>query len=199
MFVAAEGLTHSFSPDSPLFADLNFTVSSGQLVAITGPSGSGKSTLLSILAGWELPSGGTISFKDVVKRSWVFQNPHGVAGRTGLDHVVLPLLARGMTRKTAEIEAARIMDGLKLGHVSGRPYRALSGGEAQRLMMARALCTDPDLLLMDEPTAQLDPQNAMEVIATLQTLAGRGPAVVIATHDPEVRAACDAEIRLGRL
>ncbi|HLT09663.1 MAG TPA: ATP-binding cassette domain-containing protein, partial [Micromonosporaceae bacterium] len=121
---------------------------------------------------------------------WVFQNPHGVAQRTALDHVVLPMLARGMRRAEASREAMSLLREFDLEATALRRFGELSGGEGQRLMLARALARDAGLVLVDEPTAQLDHTNALSVIRVLHAMAGRGAVVVIATHDPRVRDAC---------
>ncbi|AAT89613.1 ABC transporter, ATP-binding protein [Leifsonia xyli subsp. xyli str. CTCB07] len=110
--------------------------------------------------------------------------------RTALDHAVFPLLTRGLSRRQAEAEGLRTLALFGLESVAHRPFRALSGGEAQRLMLARAVSAAPGLLLVDEPTAQLDTHTAHEVSATLGQVASSGSIVVVATHDPDTRAAC---------
>lgn len=187
--VVADRLGHSFG-DSSLFQELSFTLTPGEIVGVCGPSGSGKSTLLSILAGWLEPSEGNITFDRISRRGWVFQNPHGVPRRTALDHVVFPLLAKGLTRRLAEPRGREALGRFGLNYVAERRFHELSGGEAQRLMLARAYCTAPELLLVDEPTAQLDRATASTVNSTLSGIADDGVIVVIATHDTETRQAC---------
>jgi lipoprotein-releasing system ATP-binding protein len=192
----ASGLTHAHPGGSELFQPLTFVLTPGEIVGICGPSGSGKSTLLSLLAGWETPRSGRVIRRGIGTVRWVFQNPHGVSRRSALDHVVFPLLAKGARRRDAEEDARRIMEMFALTEVQNREFRALSGGEAQRLMLARAVSTAPDLLLVDEPTAQLDQRTAGTVNATLGNIAASGSIVVIATHDPGTRAACTKVIDL---
>jgi len=144
--------------------------------------------MLSLLAGWESPTRGTIRRVGVVKVGWVFQNPHGVAHRLALDHVAFPFLCRGLRRHAAETEARDVLERFGLGTVANREFAALSGGEAQRLMLARAVATAPDLLLVDEPTAQLDRAMAASVTATLVNLVDEDTLLVVATHDADVRA-----------
>jgi lipoprotein-releasing system ATP-binding protein len=191
------GLGHAFPGQAALFTGLDATLRSGEVVAAVGPSGSGKSTLLGIIAGWTAPTEGKVERPQGIRTAWVFQNPHGVARRTALDHVVLPLLARGLSREQAELDARAIMTTFGLAAVADRDFAALSGGEGQRLMLGRALAGAPDLMLVDEPTAQLDPTSAASVIEVLAALAGRGCLVVIATHDPRVRDACTRTIDLA--
>ncbi|MFF2623617.1 ATP-binding cassette domain-containing protein [Oerskovia jenensis] len=188
--VRAEGLGHRFAGTQMLFEDLSFTIGPGEVVGVCGPSGCGKSTLLSILAGWETPTTGTLTTAGIARTGWVFQNPYGVPRRSALDHVAFPLLTQGASRAQAQEEALRVMRLFNLEVTADRPFAALSGGEAQRLMLARAVCTAPDLLLVDEPTAQLDIHTAATVNETLGHIAEAGSIVVIATHDPDTRAAC---------
>lgn len=191
------GLSHHFGENPELFAQVEFDLRPGQVVGLCGPSGSGKSTLLSIIAGWQQPSQGRIEREHIRRTAWVFQNPHGVARRTAIDHVVLPLLGSGRSRSEAEDEAMMILTLFGLAEISGRLFRDLSGGEAQRLMLARAVAAKPDLLLVDEPTAQLDQHTAATVNATLSNIAHSNAIVVIATHDPVTRAACTHVIDLA--
>lgn len=195
--IEADGLGHGFPGGVPLFEQVSFSFTRGDIVAICGPSGSGKSTLLSILAGWESPLAGKVNRKGISSTGWVFQNPHGVAGRTARDHVAFPLLTNGQSRRTADIHAQAVLDNFGLTDVAHRPFRALSGGEAQRLMLARAVCIAPDLLLVDEPTAQLDQTTARTVNATLQRIADGGSIVIIATHDHGTRDACAYTVDLA--
>jgi len=195
--VVEHGLAHEFPGTRRLFSNLELSLVPGEVVAVVGPSGSGKSTLLSILAGWVKPVEGTVTWSGVESTGWVFQNPHGVPRRTALDHVVLPLLAHGLRRRDAEREAYQIMGRFGLIEVANRAFRSLSGGEAQRLMLARAVGSSYDLLLVDEPTAQLDMATAATVDAVLANIAQDDVIVVVATHDPRTRDACTRVIDLA--
>jgi len=194
--VTISDLAHSFPGTGRLFERLNAELSLGDLVAVTGPSGSGKSTLLSLLAQWEKPTQGSVTLTGIDSVGWVFQNPHGVARRSALDHVALPLVAKGQDREKANTEALAIMARFHLGGVADQPFATLSGGEGQRLMLARAVAKNPSLLLVDEPTAQLDPKSAATVNAVLRELASQSAIVVVATHDPDTRDACLSHIDL---
>lgn len=195
--VIGENLAHRFPGTDVLFEQLSFTLQPGHTVAVCGPSGCGKSTLLSILAGWEKPWSGTVTRYGIDRIGWVFQNPYGVVERSALDHVVFPLVAKGLTRGDAELQALEAMALFDLEYAADRPFSALSGGEAQRLMLARAVCAHPDMLLVDEPTAQLDTRTAHSVSKVLGNLAGRGMIVVVATHDRDTRDACQQVIDLA--
>jgi ABC-type lipoprotein export system ATPase subunit len=194
--VRAIGLGHGFPGIPLLFESLDFEARPGDVVGLCGPSGSGKSTLLSIFAGWETPSMGRVERVRITRTSWVFQNPHGVAHRKAIDHVVFPFLAAGSTRGEAVELARPILASFKLTAVADRSFRELSGGEAQRLMLARAVATRPSLLLVDEPTAQLDLRTSETVNQTLGAVAQEGAIVLIATHDPGTRDACNRVIQL---
>lgn len=196
--VDANGLGHRF-PDQPfLFRHLDLELHRDEVYAVVGPSGCGKSTLLSILAGWLAPLEGEVRRVGVDRTGWVFQNPHGVARRTALDHVVLPLLVRGSSRHDARVQAATLLADFGLADTADREFAELSGGEAQRLMLARGIAAAPDLFLVDEPTAQLDTRTAAVVNASLQSLAKQGAVVVVATHDAATRDACTRTIDLAQ-
>ncbi|MDO5495334.1 MAG: ABC transporter ATP-binding protein [bacterium] len=196
MEVRLEDVAVRFGDGPYLFGGLDLTLRRGDLVGVVGPSGSGKSTLLSLLALELEPSRGRVVHRDVAVIGWVFQNPYGVARRTAIDHVVLPLIARGMSRGAAEEEARAVMSRFRLSQIANQPFASLSGGEGQRLQLARAVVAAPDLLLVDEPTAQLDSSTAGEVNGVLGELATSGTAVVIATHDPRTAEVCPRVIDL---
>lgn len=198
MRVALEGIGHRFGHGNDwLFRNLTFEFHPGEVYALTGPSGSGKSTLLSLLAGRSQPREGVIRFTGVDRVSWVFQNPFGAPRRSALDHVVLPLIAAGASNTSAETEAGALLALFGLQSVSRRPFRELSGGEAQRLMLARGLASRPSLLLVDEPTAQLDRRTAERVDSAIGAVRNPRTIVIIATHDMRTRAACTQHLELG--
>lgn len=194
--VLVSDLGHRFAGTGMLYQHVAFTVAAGQTLAVTGPSGSGKSTLLSLVAGWDRPTCGRVDLQQGARVCWVFQNPYGPNRRTVLDIAAFPLVAQEEPRSQAEEEARGVLDqfGL-LGRARAR-FADLSGGEAQRLMLVRSICSRPDILLVDEPTAQLDMRSARQVADSLRLLAGRGMAVIIATHDPAVAQVCDVTLDL---
>lgn len=199
MPVTAHRLGHRFGDHPWLFRGIDLRLDPGRVYALTGPSGSGKSTLLAILAGWVRPSEGEVTSTVTGRTSWVFQNPHGAPRRTALDHVALPLLARGMSTTEADRRATELIARVGLSAQVDRPFHVLSGGEAQRLMLARGMAAAPGLLLVDEPTAQLDTATGAEVNHAISVLATSGTVIVVATHDERTRAACTDHLDLPRL
>ncbi|MDF2806886.1 MAG: transporter [Cellulosimicrobium sp.] len=198
MHLETDDLGHRFSGRPWLFRHLDTRLEPGRVYALTGPSGSGKSTLLSLLAGWSEPTEGSIRRAGIGHVGWVFQNPHGTPRRTALDHVTLPLLARGLSPRAAERGATELLERFALTSVATQEFRRLSGGEAQRLMLARAIAGRPGLLLVDEPTAQLDLPTARRVNTAIERLATDATIVVVATHDEHTRDACTDHIDLAR-
>ncbi|MCD4558116.1 ATP-binding cassette domain-containing protein [Schaalia sp. lx-100] len=196
MQVTLNRVGHQFSGKPWLFRHMTQELHEGEVYALIGPSGSGKSTLLSIIAGWLEPTEGTIITTGTGRTSWVFQNPYGIARRSALDHVVFPLLAEGMDRVEAEIRAYEILDTFHLNSIAQQEFASLSGGEAQRLMLARAFASHPSLFLIDEPTAQLDLHTRQEVNAAIADLACAQTIVVVATHDKETERMCTQVIDL---
>ncbi|MFF3027202.1 ATP-binding cassette domain-containing protein [Microbacterium sp. NPDC057944] len=197
MRLTARGLGHRFDDQPFLFRNVDLDLEAGRTYAVTGPSGSGKTTLLSILAGWVRPTEGEVDRGDASTVGWVFQNPHGVFQRTALDHVSLPFIAAGSSRADADRHASALLEDFGLGHRAETRFSALSGGEAQRLLLARGIAAAPALLLVDEPTAQLDPLTSATVNAALGAAAGRRSIVVIATHDAGTRDACTDHIDMA--
>lgn len=202
MSVTLTNVGHHFPSGPWLFRGLNAHVTPGDVTALVGPSGSGKSTMLALIADWITPTEGSISIENKpngapAKLNWVFQNPHGVPRRSAIDHVIVPLLGQGMPIDEATATAQGLLADFALSHVADRAFATLSGGEGQRLMLARALACAPDVLLVDEPTAQLDQRTAHQVSDTLTALHQRGIAVIIATHDAAVRDQCSSVIDLA--
>ncbi len=184
----------------------------GEMVALVGPSGSGKSTLLHIAGLLESPSAGTVAVarepcgdlnddaRTAMRRhniGFVYQYHHLLPEFSALENVVIPQIISGLRRPQARSRARELLDWLGLaGHASHRPGR-LSGGEQQRVAIARALANAPKLLLADEPTGNLDPETAADVLSLMLKLArGVGLAAVVATHNPELAARMDRVVRL---
>lgn len=197
MRVELFGVGHRFGTGPWLFRGVDYAFQPGRLYALTGPSGSGKSTLLSILAYMQSPREGRVHSDRVPKTRWVFQNPFGSPRRSALDHVALPMLGSGAGIGDAEARGRELLGRFGLDHAADRPFAELSGGEAQRLMLARALASEPELLLVDEPTAQLDRSSAARVDRVLGATADAKTIVVVATHDSRTRDACTDRLDLS--
>lgn len=206
MRIAARELRHRFRPDSSwVLNEVSMTLETGDVVAVMGPSGSGKSTLLSSLGLRLKPTRGTILVDgvdpwssgrrraDLTRRrdiAWIMQTANILPHRSVEDNVALPLLGRGYRRDAARTRARTCLEVVGLEDRASERAKNLSGGQAQRVAVARALAVPGQLLLADEPTAQLDSVSRDIVLASLVACARQGTCLVVATHDPEVAAAC---------
>jgi putative ABC transport system ATP-binding protein len=186
---------------------VSMTVSAGEFVALYGPSGSGKSTLLLLIAALLTPDAGTITFdgRDISSLSSraaaayrmhdvgiVRQNVELVAGLSALDNAALKLAGRRMSVRDAERRVAPLLDRLGLDERFKHRPSQLSMGERQRVMIARALSTDPRLLLADEPTGSLDTRRGRDVLGLLADVCReRNVAMLLVTHDPQAAAFAD--------
>lgn len=184
---------------------LSLTVDDGEAVALVGPSGSGKSTVLALIGGLVHPQVGSVTHRSVgdvvpatsksVRVAWVLQSVNLLPRRSVLDNVALPRLARGDSRSAARDHALRYLKAVDLEEFSERQARTLSGGQAQRVGVARALVDEPDVILADEPTANLDPATAREV-AKLLFSSAIDRTLIIATHDVAIAKLADRVIDL---
>ncbi len=178
--------------------DVSFAAARGERIALMGPSGTGKTTVLRALAGLERPAAGSVGVNGVLvtassgggelqKRvGLVFQFHHLFEHMTALQNVWLaPVHVFRLPQPEAERQALALLGKLGVAHRAAALPRELSGGEAQRVAIARALAVNPPLLLMDEPTASLDPARRGELAATLRALSADGTTLVVATHDAE--------------
>ena len=212
--VRAEGLTKRVTtPDHALtiVRDVAFTVSEGEAVAILGASGSGKSTLLGLLAGLDVPTEGRvwIAGEDLFALDedgrarlrgqmvgFVFQSFQLLPALTALENAMLPLELRGEAGAAARARA--VLERVGLGERLGHYPRQLSGGEQQRVAVARAFVTEPRLLFADEPTGNLDSETGEHIIDLLFEMnRERRTTLVLVTHDAELASRCDRRLHIA--
>jgi ABC-type lipoprotein export system ATPase subunit len=191
--------------------DIDLDVASGETVAVMGPSGCGKSTLLHLLGGLERPSGGELWVasqrvdrlgeralarlrRDTI--GFIFQAFHLMDELTAAENVELPALLAGRPAGAARRRATELLDRVGLADRAGFQPPALSGGQRQRVAIARALIADPQLVLADEPTGNLDSQATLEVLRLFEELHASGQTVVIVTHDSRIAATADRLISM---
>ena len=195
-----------------VLAGVTFDVPRGELLVLMGPSGSGKTTILRVIAGLELFHSGTVQIEDLALRGgassepamlrslrrkvgMVFQFHHLFEHLPVMQNVWLaPVHAHGVPLREAERRARELLATLGVDHRAAALPRELSGGEAQRVAIARALAVDPPLLLMDEPTASLDPNRRMDLQDLLRGLVREGRTLVVATHDEEFARGCATRV-----
>jgi len=192
-------------------SDVSFRVDSGEFVIITGASGAGKTTLLQLICREILPTSGRIAVdgREVPGLSWsetqrlrrrigmVFQDFRLLPRRTVGENVSLVLRALAWPADRRRERTVRVLEWVGLAHRSADWPKALSGGEQQRIAIARALAAEPRVLLADEPTGNLDPERSLEILGLFREIHARGTTVVLATHDSRLIEA--AGVRVLRL
>jgi ABC-type lipoprotein export system ATPase subunit len=204
--IVADRVSYWYRRGVPIVSDWSGSFEAGTMTALTGPSGRGKSTLLYVLGAMLRPSRGQVCLdgQDVSRLSdrarskvraqtvgFLFQDAQLDQRRSVMANVLEGAVYRGMRRDTAE--AKRLLDSLGVNVEPARRATALSGGQAQRIALCRALLGRPPIILADEPTGNLDPQNAQVVEGALRAHAVAGACVVIVTHDLALAARCDVE------
>jgi len=199
---------HAGDDETLALRGVSLTVDAGEIVAVTGPSGSGKSTLLGLLAGLDDPDGGTVrvggerlSRRDEETRARIRARRIGVLYQVvnlvgHLDVTANVRLAQRLAGSRERAPAATVLDAVGLGARARALPRELSGGEVARAGLAVALANDPDLLLCDEPTGELDGATAQRVLTLLRERARAGAAVVIVTHSDRVAQEADRVMAL---
>lgn len=219
LVLQAEQLTKHYSDglrDIEVLTDLNLAMSAGEWVAVVGASGSGKSTLLNLLGGLDSPTSGAIrvdgrilsGMTDRERSYWrnqrlgfVFQMHHLLPEFSAIESVAMPARIGGSSKREAQLRAGDLLAQLGLSdRLSHRPA-ALSGGERQRVAIARALVNEPACVLMDEPTGNLDPDTAAQVLSAMATLKASATAFIVVTHDPIIANQMDRQcvLKAGQL
>ena len=195
--IELQHVSKRYSGNTPALSDVTLSIAKGELIFLAGPSGAGKSTLLKMIAAIERPSGGTVKVngEDIGrlkpsglpylrrKLGLIFQQQRLLLDRSVLSNVMLPLIVTGAAKEDAEKRARAALDKVGLLDKSHSAPLTLSGGEQQRVAIARAIVHRPQIILADEPTANLDRDSATRVISTLKAFRGVGVTCVISTHD----------------
>ena len=212
--IALEGVSRTYTSGRlsvPALVAVNLRINRGEFVAIIGPSGSGKSTMMNILGCLDRPTEGryildgtpvdTLNDDGLAalrSRSigFVFQSYNLLPRTSALDNVATPLMYQGIPRRERHARAQAVLERLGLGDRLHHEPTELSGGQQQRVGIARALVTEPAILLADEPTGNLDSHSGAEVIELFHDLHASGRTIILITHDPEVAAVADRQIHI---
>lgn len=202
--IQVNGLSKVYKTDdmeTTVLSDVSLTINKGEFVAIMGPSGSGKSTLMHILGALDLPTGGTycLDGQEVGKLSddelaeirnrkigFVFQAYNLLPRTSALDNVMVPMEYAGVPDEEQLIKAKKLLELVGLSDRLSHPPNKLSGGEQQRVAIARSLVMDPAILLADEPTGNIASNQAEEIMAIFQKLNNDGHTIVMITHEPDI-------------
>ena len=191
--------------------NINLKINRGELVSLTGPSGSGKSTLLHIIALLDQPTSGEVFFKkrsfsksndnekDLVRKkgiSIIYQQNNLLSDFTALENVLIPLVNNGYSWKESKKKATKVLSLVNLSKRLNHFPSELSGGEQQRVAVARALITEPDLILADEPTGSLDRKTSKEIFSLFLKIKSKNRAILYATHNRELSNMADYKLNI---
>ena len=197
--------------DIIVLKNINLKINKGELVSLTGPSGSGKSTLLHIIALLDQPTSGEVFFKkksfsksndrekDLVRRkgiSIIYQQNNLLSDFTALENVIIPLVNNGYSWIESMKRARKMLSLVKLSKRLNHFPSELSGGEQQRVAVARALITEPDLILADEPTGNLDRKTANEIFSLFLKIRSKKRTIIYATHNRELSNRADYKLNI---
>ena len=201
----------SANKDIVVLKNVNLKINKGELISLSGPSGSGKSTLLHIMALLDKPTSGEVFFrkksftksndseKDLVRRkgiSIIYQQNNLLNDFTALENVLIPLVNNGFSLEESTKKANKTLSLVNLSRRLNHFPSELSGGEQQRVAVARALITDPDLILADEPTGSLDRKTANEIFSLFLKLKTKNRAILYATHNRELSDRADYKLNI---
>ena len=197
--------------DIVVLRNVNLKINKGELVSLTGPSGSGKSTLLHIIALLDQPTSGEVFFKkrsfsksndnekDLVRKkgiSIIYQQNNLLSDFTALENVLIPLVNNGYSWKESKKKATKVLSLVNLSKRLNHFPSELSGGEQQRVAVARALITEPDLILADEPTGSLDRKTSKEIFSLFLKIKSKNRAILYATHNRELSNMADYKLNI---
>ena len=197
--------------DIVVLKNVNLKINKGELVSLTGPSGSGKSTLLHIIALLDQPTSGEVFFKkrsfsksndnekDLVRKkgiSIIYQQNNLLSDFTALENVLIPLVNNGYSWKESKKKATKVLSLVNLSKRLNHFPSELSGGEQQRVAVARALITEPDLILADEPTGSLDRKTSKEIFSLFLKIKSKNRAILYATHNRELSNMADYKLNI---
>ena len=197
--------------DIIVLKNINLKINKGELVSLTGPSGSGKSTLLHIIALLDQPTSGEVFFKkksfsksndnekDLVRRrgiSIIYQQNNLLSDFTALENVLIPLVNNGYSWTESIKKATKTLSSVNLTKRLNHFPSELSGGEQQRVAVARALITEPDLILADEPTGSLDRKTANEIFSLFSKIKSKNRTILYATHNRELSSRADYKLNI---
>ena len=212
--VSLRSVSRTYRSDAVVVAavrDVSFDIRKGETLAIMGPSGSGKSTLMHMIGLLDTPSEGRIYLEGAaiadlsedqrsrlraLKLGFVFQSYNLLARHNAIENVALPLVYSGVGGKERQRRAEKCLQAVGLAHRARHFPKQLSGGEQQRVAIARSLVCNPAIILADEPTGALDSSTGDEVLRLFRALGDMGQTVVIVTHDAKVAEKCRRIIRL---
>ena len=212
--IVAKDLVKIYNQKVTALKEVSITINQGEFIVVMGHSGSGKSTLLQMIGLLDLPTSGSIfinsrdvsklpknAVADVRQKSlgFVFQAFHLNPQLKAYENVMLPMLINPEYKNKAEMEkkAKELIDVVGLSERAEHYPRQLSGGEQQRVAVARALANDPDFILADEPTGSLDGANRDEILGLLQEMNKNGRTIIVVTHDPQVDAYATKHLVIG--
>ncbi|MEM2018091.1 MAG: ABC transporter ATP-binding protein [Candidatus Pacearchaeota archaeon] len=185
----------------PAVREVSLEIEEGDFIAIMGPSGSGKSTLMNLIGALDVPTAGKIFFKDKniasisesalaklrgKKIGFIFQQFNLIPTLTAKENVMLPMIFQGIPAEEREKKAENLLEKVGLSKRANHKPKELSGGEQQRVAIARALANDPEIILADEPTGNLDSKTGKEILEILKKLNKEGKTIIIVTHDSNI-------------